>query len=286
MATHEQFVESVAGFALGALDPEERQAFEAHLAECTRCQADLREMRRVTAAIDLSVTPEAPPPSLRARTLASATAQPQELRPGPATEPLRGAVGRGPRSSTGVLDRPRTKAPLPSWVSMAIAASAALAVLAGLYAFALQAQVNTLREMVADATDESERLREDLLDARRDAARLVQTIDVLSAPDMKRVSLTGEDVAAGATGEAFWSRAHGLVLNAQRLPALDPNRVYQLWVVSAGQVHSGGVFRVSAAGTAAYAAPLPPNVTTVDAFAVSLEPEPGVPVRTGPMVLR
>ena len=282
MADH-VFAESVAGYALGALDPAERREFEAHLPTCAECQAQLREMRRVAHAIDLGVPAVVAPASLKARTMAHATAQPQEP-PGVAPAPLRGTA-TGARSTTGVLDRPRPKGPLPSWVRLALAASAVLFVLSAAYAALLHLQVGSLRQAVTDASNEADRLRDELLARRDDIARLVLTTNVLSAPDVQRVALSGQDAAPAASGFAYWSRTHGIVFNAQQLPALDPSRVYQLWVVSAGQVHSAGIFRVGSTGAGTLSAPLPANVSIVEAVAVSLEPDPGVPVRTGPVVL-
>jgi anti-sigma-K factor RskA len=279
MSTDHPFADSVAAYALGALDADERRAFEAHLATCARCQAELRDAQKVSAALALSAPREDPPASLRARTLAAATSQPQE--PPAAPAPLRGRV-----SPTGVLDKPRTKGPLPRWVPIAIAASLGLAVLAGIYASLLSWQVRNLRQMVQDANDQSDRLRDELIVERQDAARLVLTVNIVTAPDARRVTLAGLEQATGASGQAFWSPTQGLVFNAERLPQLEPSRVYQLWVLRAGQAHSAGVFRVGASGAASFNAPMPRGVDGVDGLAVSLEPDPGVPAPTGPIVMK
>jgi hypothetical protein len=158
-------------------------------------------------------------------------------------------------------------------------------VLAGLYAFALQSQVGSLRQMVTDATDEADRLRDELLEVRRDQARLIYMVNVVSAPDVRRVNLAGQEGFKGSSAFAYVSATRGIVLSAAGLPALSPGQVYQLWVVQGSDILSGGVFGVDAGGAATYSTPLPPNVSNVTALAVSLEPDPGVPVRTGPMVL-
>ncbi len=75
--THTLFEESVAAYALGALDADERRAFEAHLASCPKCAAELAELRRVTTGLAMSVERVAPPADLKARTIARATGQPQ-----------------------------------------------------------------------------------------------------------------------------------------------------------------------------------------------------------------
>jgi anti-sigma-K factor RskA len=282
---HERFADAVAASALGALDADERAAFEAHLSTCASCREELGAMRRVAAGLAEAVPAEAPPPALRARVLAFATAQAQDPAPAATPSPRVPSADRGRATATGVLDKPRVKGPLPSWVGLTIAATAAVAVLAALYAFALQSQVGSLRQMVSDATDEADRLREELVDVRREQARLIYMVNVATAPDVRRVNLAGQDGFKGSSAFAYVSPTRGIVLNASGLPALSPGQVYQLWVVQGSEVLSGGVFGVDARGAATYSTPLPPNVSKVTALAVSLEPDPGVPARTGPMVL-
>ncbi len=289
MTNHDAFVESVAAYAVGALSADERLALESHLAECPRCQAELRELHRVTAGLALAPDAEMPPPALRGKVLAYAAAHPQSTatQAADARQTARRPPAPAPTSfsRTGVLDRPRTKQPLPSWVNLALAASLGLAALAGLYAWALSSQVRSLREMVTATADEADRLRDDLLQSRQDTARLIQTVTVVTAPDMQRVTLKGQTDFAGATAQAFWSPTQGIVFNAEQLPALTPDRIYQLWVVQGNTVASAGIFDVRPNGSASLTVPLPANITRVDAMAVSLELAPGVPSRVGPVVL-
>ncbi|MCQ2001513.1 anti-sigma factor [Arthrobacter zhaoxinii] len=70
-------------YAVDALEPAERDAFEQHLADCPRCRAELAEYAEVTA--DLAAgTDSTPPPALRASVL-SAVHGTRPL-PGPRTE--------------------------------------------------------------------------------------------------------------------------------------------------------------------------------------------------------
>lgn len=71
MSGHEWLAQT-APYALGALDPAERAAFEAHLAGCARCQAEVRTLREVASRLAESVTPLDPPARLRDRVLAEA----------------------------------------------------------------------------------------------------------------------------------------------------------------------------------------------------------------------
>lgn len=64
-------------FALDALPEDERLAFEAHLAECGDCRAEVRELQATTAALAAGCAMP-PPPALRGRVLAAVAQTRQE----------------------------------------------------------------------------------------------------------------------------------------------------------------------------------------------------------------
>ena len=61
--------EEAAAFALDALDHEEAEAFERHLADCPDCEGELEELRFAAAALAFAVEPPRPSRSLRRRVL-------------------------------------------------------------------------------------------------------------------------------------------------------------------------------------------------------------------------
>ncbi|HYW29098.1 MAG TPA: anti-sigma factor [Gaiellales bacterium] len=67
----EHLDELIAAHALHALDAQDERRVDAHLAECERCRAQLREMQAVSAAIALSAPAAEPPAELRDRVMAS-----------------------------------------------------------------------------------------------------------------------------------------------------------------------------------------------------------------------
>jgi anti-sigma factor RsiW len=67
--------ELTAGYALDALDPEERSAYEAHLAGCEQCQAELESFWVTTEALAVAASGPAPSPALRERILADVRAE-------------------------------------------------------------------------------------------------------------------------------------------------------------------------------------------------------------------
>src|SRR6185312_11251321 len=61
-----------AGYALDALDPDERARYEEHLASCESCRAELQEFWQVAGALGRAAGGPTPPASLRDRILQQA----------------------------------------------------------------------------------------------------------------------------------------------------------------------------------------------------------------------
>jgi len=66
MTAHSEYAENVGAYALGALPELEAQVFERHLMACEECQHELHRLNEAVEALPRSVTPHAPPPSLKA----------------------------------------------------------------------------------------------------------------------------------------------------------------------------------------------------------------------------
>ena len=250
--------DALAATAMDALDATERAAADAHLASCEQCRRELASLRRVTAGLSLAIEPEAPPASLRARTLAAAT-----------RAPASGTAALPPRTSDRAAGAPRIR-----WPGLAAAAALVLAVGLGVYALSLRQQIDHLQDTVTTLAGRTDALRTQLDQARRDAVRLTNTMEVLRAPDTLRVDLRSTTgITAGSSGRAYVSRTHGLVVDFERLPALPAGRVYQLWTIRTGQVASAGVFTATPGGTASITAPFPAGGEP-DLVAVSIENGP------------
>ena len=72
MTDHQGYRELAAPFALDALTVAERAAFEAHLAECAICRADVQAFREVAGALAYAAPAAALPAELRDRVLREA----------------------------------------------------------------------------------------------------------------------------------------------------------------------------------------------------------------------
>lgn len=194
--------------------------------------------------------------------------EPRTFRSGVVAEPKGSALHEGSARH----------APIPSRLPWLIAAaSLVMAIGAGAYAFSLRVELQTVRQLAADATERVDTLRTELMRLRQDSTRLQQVVNIVNAPDVRQARLAGSGPAQDATGVAFWSPATGLVFNARRLPPIDPARAYELWAIPVGgKPISLGILATSPDGTASHTAPIPPTVN-VETVAVTIEQAGGSP---------
>jgi anti-sigma factor RsiW len=115
--------ELTAGYALDALDAEERDAYEAHLAGCEHCQQELESFWETTEALAVAATGPEPNAALRERILTAVRAEP-------------------PQNVIALEPRRRRAAPVLGAVA-AVAAVLALAV--GLWAASLSSELDDTR---------------------------------------------------------------------------------------------------------------------------------------------
>ena len=274
MAGHDELREHAGLYVLGALTPTERAAFEAHLATCVDCAAEVRSLAPLAGALAQAVPQSEPSPGLRARVLASVGASSAD------------AAGEGRLKPDATHQPPATshQPPVTTFVPwLAAAASLALAVALGAYAAQLRTRVSDLEVRLREATLRADASERQIADARRTAADAQSQVAVLAAPDLARIDLAGQQpVAPQASARAFWSRSRGLVFTASNLPALPAGRIYQLWVLTAQPAPiSAGLLRPDANGRANAVFDTPPDIPRPTAMAVTIEPNGGVPAPTG-----
>jgi anti-sigma-K factor RskA len=261
MTPHGDVQANAAAYVLGSLDADDRAAFDAHLATCSECTAEVQSFRGVTDALAQAVPERTPRPELRdrvLRTFSSAAAAPATAR---ATQ----AYG--------------TRSWLP------LAASIVLTVAVGAYAARLQGRVNDLETRLEQAVLQASTAERAMADARRVATELQSSMGVLAAPDLVRIDLAGQPTAPRANARALWSRARGMVFAVSDLPPLPAGRVYQVWVVTAQAPISAGLMTPDPAGGGLTYFMTPPDIPAPTAVAVTLEPAGGVPAPTGQMYL-
>jgi anti-sigma factor RsiW len=242
-------------YVLDAVTDIERAAFDRHLRGCDTCALEVAELTETAARLaDESWT--APPPRMRERVLAEVR-QTRQLPPGRQTRQLPAlAIGRPARPERTVVSLWRRRTAL---------AVAAAVLAAGAGAGAVVVQESRVRDerAVADA-------------ARAQAARMES---VLSAPD---ATLRGTAGPGGGrvTVVSSASRDAAVAVLAD-LPALGPDRVYQLWLIDGTVATSPGVLAVGATEDQR----LIEGIRDADRFGVSVEPPDGSPAPSANNVL-
>ncbi|MFD5074223.1 anti-sigma factor domain-containing protein [Streptomyces sp. NPDC058371] len=191
-------------YALDALDPDERAAFEAHLDSCAECRQEVDEFAATAVRLALA-TSVTPPPALKGAVLRRITEVRQE--PPRATTPR--TRGSGLRYSTRGAGR---------W---ALAACLAAAALGGVATWQHQ-EARQARQEVGRAQAEAERL----------AA-------VLTAPDARTHTARLPD---GARGTVVVSKSlNRAVFTASGLASLPEGKTYELWFSERGSMRPAGL---------------------------------------------
>ena len=176
--------ELTAGYALDALEPEERQAYEAHLEGCEQCRDELASFWQTTEALAVAASGPAPSGELRERILAEAREERRVVVP--------------------LESRRRRAAPVLGAVA-AVAAVVALAL--GLWAAALSSDLDETR-----AALERERAAATVLadpDAR--TVSLQEGDGRLVVDDEGRAVLVAEGLGPAPAGKTYelWVVSHG-----------------------------------------------------------------------------
>jgi anti-sigma factor RsiW len=70
MTDHERWEDAAGSYVLNALTDDETRDYEAHLATCPECRAEVSELRLAAEALPVSPPPMVPPPALKARIMA------------------------------------------------------------------------------------------------------------------------------------------------------------------------------------------------------------------------
>lgn len=255
--THDEIAELLGAYALDAVESEERDAVEAHLAGCPRCSAEVADHREVAAMLAYTGAPapegvwskivdtlEEQPPELKLPSVLASTGEPPAARDEVARDEM--AERRAQRNRR------------PVFLGAAAAAALIVALFAG---------------VLIGSGDDRPATPELAAESIEDIARRA-----LNDPGARKVALSspdGEDISATAAVEADGS---GYLLGTS-LPALDARETYQLWGVREGTVVSLGILGHSPDVVAFHADP------ATEALAITIETAGGVPISSNPAVL-
>ncbi len=251
---HSEIMELLGVYALDAVDDDERQAVAHHLDECAQCRLEVAEHREVAGMLGSGWSPA--PEGVWDRIAESLEETPPPLRMPPETmhRPVAPALpdpARAPSAPVSLDAERRRRRPLGgvgrAVAAAGIAASVAVAALVGVNLVGTDGPADDLAEVAAAAA---------------------------SRPDARRVAMQSPDGTLTAEAVVL-SGGTGYVLESN-LPALPPDRTYQLWAVVGTSKISVGVLGQTV-GPAAFRA-----AADVSAFAITNESGGGVIVSQQP----
>ena len=237
-------------YALGALEGEEKRAFEAALAASPELQRDVAEYRELNAVLAAGQA-ATPPADLRGRLL-------ERVR-GEKVVPL--AAGKSPtRPLFGIL------------LGLGVAASTLLALGLGL-------RVRTLDRELA-SRDSVLALREESLSERE------RTLNAILEPGTELTVLTTPGERPPGIQVFRDKLRNRLIIHAFRLTPAPSGRAYQLWILpKGGRPIPSRVFNSEVDGHAlAEGIEIPENIV-VEGFAITQEPAGGSPQPTSAILL-
>ena len=290
-AEHDVLRDASGLYVLGTLEDAERAEFETHLTSCDACLAEVRSLRGVSDALPFAATQVDPPASLRARILAAAGAPTVAGVPTASAAPhAQTVVPFAPKPKPAVSNATLTEQRAPHsrafWVGwMSAAAMLLVAAGAGIYAANLKLQLEDVELRLVDAVMKLQASEMQVANASAEMTAVRTNLALLSAPDVQDLQLLGKAPAAEATGRAFISRRRGLLFAASNLPQLPGDRTYQLWFLTRGAPVSAGIVKPDPQGNVTAAFDPLPDAPVPTGFAVSVEPDGGVPAPTGAIYL-
>ena len=225
---HDTYTTLAAGYALGALDGEDRVVFETHLAEgCRECSDALRDAEETLTLLAREAPPVVPPASVKQSLMARVAAE-QARRTPPASAPARAA-------------RPRW---FP-WVAGAVAAGLAAFFTGGFVASRYEAEIG---RMARETSVLRERLREQEAALRTELASASRVVELLRDPGTRVIALRGTGPAQEAAGRLVWHATAGGHLYVTSLAPLPADKTYELWTISGSTPRPAGLFAVDAKG--------------------------------------
>lgn len=285
---HEDYKELLTLVVLDALDAPACSTLATHLVACAQCRTEFTELQATASLLAHTITPVKPAPALRTRLLAQLKTTPQTSGSGSDTTTAPGATAaqsetgrQSPAAAPNVLPfAPRRTVRARALATFgALAAALAIAALASAL-ISLWSSNRQLHVEVARLTTDAQQTQQTLTDLRAER-------DLLAAPDARLTELAGTNNATNAHARLTYDERTGkALLVATGLPAPPPGKAYQLWFIADGRPLPGSVFGTDATGRAELREQIPTAGRRAQSFAVTLEPQAGVPAPTGQMYLK
>lgn len=278
----EEGQETAALYALGALSQHEARAFEIHLRQgCDICQRELNEFAGIVDALSAGAPEIAPPTYLR--DLLNARIE-KEASLHLAGDPTEAQVYHFPEKAPQTRPLEARRSPFSQLLPWAIAACLLIAFA---YTFVNwrkdHRQLQAVASQNVDTQQQIAQLHEQLAYADVRANELEQINLVLGSPQRSIIAMAGLEAAPNASGNIYWDHQKNRWVVTANLPPAPTGKVYQLWMVTPEAKISAGLIKPDPRGHGFVIVDVPPNVSQIQAAAITLEPQGGSPQPTMPI---
>ena len=221
MSNCDLFREMYEAYALGALDPPERAALEAHLATgCAECAKSVAEARWLVSRLAYSAPEAATSDRLKGRLMQTVRSEAKAKSPPPVW--------------TGATTTPSG---IPYWLSAGIAALLLLTLYFAWDAHRLKEELRASNElnqrneqMVASTQSTRDATLQKLAAMEEQMAKMRRENAILTDPSSVKITLAAQKIQAPQM-VAMWHTKYGIVLTGQKVPMPPGNRVLQLWLI-------------------------------------------------------
>jgi anti-sigma-K factor RskA len=249
-------------YALDALTDEERELVDSYLAEHPEVREQMKDLHTGASALPYGVSPVVPPSkikeSLMARVNADAKARIYSSTPRQQSRPiLRGVRGEN-------IIRTFTLG---------------IATMAIVWVIILNTQISQLRNEISG-------LHETLASQSNSLEQIIANLPKSPPSNVITVSLKGTNVQPGAHGQLIVDpNSKSAVLVISGLPKLEPNRTYQVWLISGGAPVSAGLLSIDENGQGVVIVTSNESIGSFNSLGISIEPQGGSPQPTGDIVI-
>ncbi|MCC6457822.1 MAG: anti-sigma factor [Caldilineaceae bacterium] len=295
--THEEIIERLPAFVVGALDPDEMLAVEAYIQIHPTLMERVHELEAAAARLAYAAPAQPLPDELQAKVIgrARASLQPRRqsrLQPAsaanpqrplqPATQPARRRVLLG-----GLADWWRRR----GLSDLSLAGAVAVALILGIVLVqtlnevgGLRRQVQELGQQITAVQTENSAIRARNVELQIQLQnRLNQLASLAGATQM--VALGGTEAAPQASGTLYVRDGQGTLI-LSNLEPLSSDQTYQLWLIpSDGAPIPAGLLGQAGGPVASITLALPATLDEIAAVGISVEPPGGSAAPSGPIVL-
>jgi anti-sigma-K factor RskA len=257
MKDHTEYADSLALYAMDALDDErERAELRQHLGSCGECRRELEALRSDVALLALSAAGPKPPQRSRERLMQAIAAEPHHAH----KVKTRFVLGR--------LQ--------PHWLRVAPTVVTVLVLIACVALVRENLRLRTTRD----------RLARQVTQQNNEFALAHEVMQMMQDPSLPRMTLVSAKTAPQPQIKTIYQPRKGhVLLMANNLPQLPDDKVYELWLMpsSGAAPMPAGTFSPDQKGSVLMLHAMEDGAVEAKAFAVTIEPRGGSRAPTMPI---